>query len=76
MLNYISQTVCKPYTSRIGLLKLSRAAALPFSPGGAGLKEPSTARARLFFKDELYQQSDTQLRISDFCYSIWQRKEK
>ena len=45
----LSQTVDNPYTSRIGLLNLSRSAALPFSPSGAGLNEPSTARARLFF---------------------------
>ncbi|MFQ1023100.1 hypothetical protein ACIWO4_07310 [Avibacterium paragallinarum] len=36
----------KPYTSRIGLLNLSRPATLPFSPNGAELNEPSTARAR------------------------------
>ena len=47
------QTDDKPYTSRIGLLNLSRSAALPFSPSGAGLNKPSTARARLFIKDEL-----------------------
>ena len=47
------QTVDKPYTSRIGLHNLSRSAALLFSPSGAGLNEPSTARARLFLKNEL-----------------------
>lgn len=40
------QSVDKPYTSRIGLLNLSRPATLPFSPSGAELNEPSTARTR------------------------------
>lgn len=42
----------------MGLLNLSRSAALFFSPGGAGLNEP--ARARLFLKYELCQQSELQ----------------
>ncbi len=49
-----AQSVDKPYTSRIGLHNLSRSAALLFSPSGAGFNEPSTARARLFLKDEHY----------------------
>ncbi len=44
------QTTDKPHTNRIGLFNLSRSAALPFSPGGAGFNEPSTACARLFIK--------------------------